>query len=131
MLSGRVANIVPVDDIDKVTAAVNSYTQTTGIYPESLKYALRNTLPLFGAQRLTSRGYACGVAVAMQPGRARPDRRVDRRRAALRPDLNGAARPHSAGRRTRGGERNPRHRTGDSRLDEQRRRHVHPLQPDA
>ena len=37
MLSGRVANIVPVDSIDKVTAAVNAYTQTIGIYPESLK----------------------------------------------------------------------------------------------
>ena len=64
MLSGRVANLVPVDSIDKVTAAVNAYTQTIGIYPESLKRQLRNTLPLFGAQRLTSLGYACSVAVA-------------------------------------------------------------------
>ena len=37
LLSGRVANVVPVDDIDKVTDAVNAYTQTVGIYPEKLK----------------------------------------------------------------------------------------------
>jgi hypothetical protein len=41
MLSGRVANIVPVDTIEKVTHAVNAYTQTIGIYPESLKHGLR------------------------------------------------------------------------------------------
>ena len=76
MLSGRVANIVPVDGIDQVTAAVNSYTQTIGIYPESLKRWLRNTLPLFGAQRLTSLGYACSVAVAMPQDALEPIRRM-------------------------------------------------------
>ena len=76
MLSGRVANIVPVDDIDKVTAAVNSYTQTIGIYPESLKRRLRDTLPLFGAQRLTSLGYACNVAVASPQDAIEPIRRM-------------------------------------------------------
>ena len=76
MLSGRVANIVPVDSIDKVTAAVNAYTQTIGIYPESLKRRLRDTLPLFGAQRLTSLGYACSVAVAMPQDAIEPIRRM-------------------------------------------------------
>lgn len=76
MLSGRVANIVPVDSIDKVTAAVNAYTQTIGIYPESLKQQLRDTLPLFGAQRLTSLGYACSVAVAMPQDAIEPIRRM-------------------------------------------------------
>jgi hypothetical protein len=76
MLSGRVANIVPVDDIGKVTAAVNSYTQTIGIYPESLKLRLRDTLPLFGAQRLTSLGYACNVAVASPQDAMEPIRRM-------------------------------------------------------
>ena len=37
LLSGRVANVVPVDDIRKVTDAVTAYTQTVGIYPEKLK----------------------------------------------------------------------------------------------
>jgi hypothetical protein len=76
MLSGRIANIVPVDSIDKVTAAVNSYTQTIGIYPESLKHRLRDILPLFGAQRLTSLGYACSVAIAMPQDAIEPIRRM-------------------------------------------------------
>jgi hypothetical protein len=76
MLSGRVANIVPVDSIDKVTEAVNSYTQTIGIYPESLKRELRDRLPLFGAQRLTSLGYACNVAIAMPQDAIEPIRRM-------------------------------------------------------
>jgi hypothetical protein len=78
MLSGRVANIVPVDCIDKVSEAVNAYTQTIGIYPESLKQQLRETLPLFGAQRLTSLGYACNVAVASPQDGLEPIRRMCR-----------------------------------------------------
>ncbi len=76
LLSGRIANIVPVDSVDKVTAAVNAYTQTIGIYPESLKRRLRDTLPLFGAQRLTSLGYACNVAIAMPQDAIEPIRRM-------------------------------------------------------
>ncbi len=76
MLSGRVANVVPVDDIKKVTDAVNSYTQTVGIYPESLKRELRNQLPLFGAQRLTSLGYACHVTSTMPQDAIEPVRRM-------------------------------------------------------
>jgi hypothetical protein len=76
MLSGRVANVVPVDDIKKVTDAVNAYTQTVGIYPESLKRELRDQLPLFGAQRLTSLGYACNVTSAMPQDALEPLRRM-------------------------------------------------------
>jgi len=76
MLSGRVANLVPVDDIERVTRAVNAYTQTVGIYPESLKRELRDRLPLFGAQRLTSLGYACHVSVAMPQDAMEPLRRM-------------------------------------------------------
>jgi hypothetical protein len=76
MLSGRVANVVPVDGIEKVTDAVNAYTQTIGIYPESLKRELRDRLPLFGAQRLTSLGYACSVSVAMPQDAIEPIRRM-------------------------------------------------------
>jgi Acyl-CoA reductase (LuxC) len=78
MLSGRVANLVPVDSLDAVTAAVTAYTQTIGVYPESLKRSLRDTLPLFGAQRLTSLGYACSVAVAMPQDALEPLRRMCR-----------------------------------------------------
>jgi hypothetical protein len=76
MLSGRVANIVPVDSIDKVTDAVNAYTQTIGIYPESLKDELRDRLPLFGAQRLTSLGYAASVNFAIPQDAMEPMRRM-------------------------------------------------------
>lgn len=76
LLSSRVANIVPVDTVDQVTRAVNSYTQTIGIYPESLKLQLRDTLPLYGAQRLTSLGYACSVAIAMPQDAIEPIRRM-------------------------------------------------------
>lgn len=76
MLTGRVANLVPVDHIDQVTKAVTSYTQTVGIYPESLKKQLRDKLPLFGAQRLTSLGYACHVAVATPQDAIEPLRRM-------------------------------------------------------
>jgi Acyl-CoA reductase (LuxC) len=75
-LSGRIANVVPVDDVEKVTDAVNAYTQTIGIYPESLKRELRDRLPLFGAQRLTSLGYACNVSVAMPQDAIEPIRRM-------------------------------------------------------
>ena len=76
LLSGRVANVVPVDDIRKVTDAVTAYTQTVGIYPEKLKHELRDLLPLFGAQRLTSLGYACHVAIAMPQDAIEPLRRM-------------------------------------------------------
>jgi hypothetical protein len=76
MLSGRVANIVPVDSIEKVTDAVNAYTQTIGIYPESLKRELRDRLALFGAQRLTSLGYAASVNFTIPQDAMEPMRRM-------------------------------------------------------
>jgi hypothetical protein len=76
LLSGRVANLVPVDDLARVTDAVTAYTQTVGVYPESLKHALRDRLPLFGAQRLTSLGYACSPALAAPQDALEPLRRM-------------------------------------------------------
>jgi hypothetical protein len=61
-LNDRTANIVPVDSINEVVGAVNSWTQTVGIYPESLKDELKDILPLYGAQRLVSLGYAAASA---------------------------------------------------------------------
>jgi acyl-CoA reductase-like NAD-dependent aldehyde dehydrogenase len=78
MLSGRVANVVPVDSIEKVTDAVNAYTQTIGIFPESLKRELRDRLPLFGAQRLTSLGYAANVNFTIPQDAMEPVRRMCR-----------------------------------------------------
>ena len=63
-LVDRTANLVPVDTIDEVSAAVNAYTQTVGVYPESLKKDLLNSLSLFGAQRFVSLGYAVSGTMA-------------------------------------------------------------------
>jgi hypothetical protein len=57
-LNDRTANIVPVDSLDEVMNAVNAYTQTVGVYPEALKDEIKDILPLHGAQRIVSLGYA-------------------------------------------------------------------------
>jgi len=57
-LIDRTANLVPVDGLDEVMGAVNAYTQTVGVYPESLKAELLDVLPLHGAQRFVSLGFA-------------------------------------------------------------------------
>jgi hypothetical protein len=76
MLSGKTANLVPVDSLEKVTDAINAYTQTVGIYPDSLKATVRNELPLYGAQRLVSLGYACSVTGAGPQDAIEPMRRM-------------------------------------------------------
>jgi len=61
ILTNRVANIVPFDSLETPIHAVTAYTQTIGIYPESLKSAIRDRLVFHGAQRLVSLGYATQV----------------------------------------------------------------------
>jgi hypothetical protein len=75
-LSGRVANLVPVSDVGEVVGAVNSYTQTVGVYPDSLKQQLRDVLPLYGAQRLVSLGYAADPSTATPQDAIEPVRRM-------------------------------------------------------
>lgn len=75
-LSGKTANFVPVDSLEKVTDAVNAYTQTVGIYPDSLKKTVRDRLPLYGAQRLVSLGYACNVTSTGPQDAIEPMRRM-------------------------------------------------------
>ena len=75
-LSGRVANLVPVDDPVDAVPSVNSSTQTIGIYPESLKDSLRDVLGLHGAQRLVSLGYAADPNVALPQDAIEPMRRM-------------------------------------------------------
>jgi len=67
LLNDRTANLVPIDSIDDLIAAVNSYTQTVGVYPESLKEELLNVLPLYGAQRFVSLGYALQTTEGVAP----------------------------------------------------------------
>jgi hypothetical protein len=75
-LIDRVVNLVPVDHLDQVIDAVDAYTQTIGIYPESLKIELRDKLPLFGAQRLVSLGYAMKGSFALPQDAIEPMRRM-------------------------------------------------------
>lgn len=58
MLTNRVANLVPFDSLETPIRSTNAYTQTIGIYPDSLRAELRDRLALHGAQRLVSLGYA-------------------------------------------------------------------------
>ena len=57
-LACRVANIVPIDRVEEAILSVNAYTQTIGIFPDSLKAAVRDRLAWQGAQRLVSLGSA-------------------------------------------------------------------------
>jgi len=75
-LSGRVANLVPIDDVSHAVRAMNSYTQTVGVYPESLRNTLRDIAPLHGAQRLVSLGYAAHPSMAVPQDAIEPLRRM-------------------------------------------------------
>jgi hypothetical protein len=57
-LSCRVANVVPIDSVETAIKSVNAYTQTIGIFPESLKIKIRDRLAYQGGQRLVSLGGA-------------------------------------------------------------------------
>ena len=57
---------------------VNASTQTVGVYPDSLKETLRDLLPLYGAQRLVSLGYAADPGFALPQDAIEPVRRMVR-----------------------------------------------------
>ncbi|TAL04265.1 MAG: long-chain-fatty-acyl-CoA reductase [Rhodospirillaceae bacterium] len=57
-LADRTVNLIPVDTLDEVLAAVDSYTQTVGIFPDDLMPVLRHKMALHGGQRFVSLGYA-------------------------------------------------------------------------
>jgi hypothetical protein len=76
LLSGRVINLVPVDSIEDTTRFVNGYTQTVGVYPDSLKEQLRDELPLFGAQRFVTAGYANTANPGLPQDAIEPVRRM-------------------------------------------------------
>ena len=65
-LACRVGNIVPIDDVQTAVRSVNAYTQTIGVFPESLKERLRDQLAFQGAQRLVSLGGAATVQHNME-----------------------------------------------------------------
>ena len=67
MLACRVANLVPLDDLENAVRSVSAYTQTIGIFPESLKTHLRDRLAYQGAQRLVSLGGAATLMGSATP----------------------------------------------------------------
>ncbi|MFC6061962.1 cytochrome P450 [Streptomyces ochraceiscleroticus] len=75
-LSGRVANVVPVDDPLDAARAMNSATQTVGVHPESLKERLRDLVPLYGVQRLVSLGHATRFRAELPQDAMEPLRRM-------------------------------------------------------
>ncbi|VVO43534.1 acyl-CoA reductase [Pseudomonas fluorescens] len=75
-LDDRTANLVPVDDLHEMMGAVDAYTQTVGVYPESIKEDLKDILPLYGAQRIVSLGYAAGLKWAGPQDSIEPLRRM-------------------------------------------------------
>lgn len=76
MLSGRVANIVPIDDVETALRSVSAYTQTIGVYPESLKRQIRDRLAFQGAQRIVSLGGATLMDIAGPQDGIEPLRRI-------------------------------------------------------
>jgi hypothetical protein len=76
LLANRIANIVPVDSIETPIRAVTAYTQTIGIYPDSLIPQIRDRLAFHGAQRLVSLGYATRRVVAGPSDGIEPMRRM-------------------------------------------------------
>jgi hypothetical protein len=77
-LSGRVANIVPISGVETAIQSVNSYTQTIGVYPESLRHEIRDRLSLHGAQRVVSLGFAISTMMALPQDGMEPLRRMCR-----------------------------------------------------
>ncbi|MEG0858178.1 MAG: acyl-CoA reductase [Pseudomonas sp.] len=75
-LDDRTANLVPVDDLSEMMNAVDAYTQTVGVYPESIKDQLKDVLPLYGAQRIVSLGYAAAMKFAAPQDSIEPMRRM-------------------------------------------------------
>lgn len=76
LLDFRTANIVPVDTIMDIAKGVDAYTQTVGVYPESLKKELLDILPLHGAQRFCSLGAALKGTFATPHDGMEPVRRM-------------------------------------------------------
>jgi hypothetical protein len=57
-LADRTVNLIPVDTLEEVLDVVDAYTQTVGIYPESLREVVRHKGALHGGQRFVSLGFA-------------------------------------------------------------------------
>jgi hypothetical protein len=75
-LRDRVANVVAIAAAGDVLPRISAWTQTVGVYPESLKRELRDALAMHGAQRIVSLGYAADPNVALPQDALEPVRRM-------------------------------------------------------
>ena len=57
-LSARYVNLVLVDDFTPAVSQITSVVQTVGVWPDTLRHAMRHTLALAGAQRIVTLGGA-------------------------------------------------------------------------
>ena len=78
LLYGRVGNLVPVDNIEQALHALNSSTQTVGIYPDDLRLRLRDRVAIMGGQRLMPLGYAIRGTMASPHDGMEVERRMCR-----------------------------------------------------
>jgi hypothetical protein len=78
LLSCRVANFVPCDDLEEALDLIGIHTQTIGLYPESLKNTLRDRLAFLGAQRIVSLGHHLSMSWALPHDAMEPMRRLCR-----------------------------------------------------
>ncbi|MGV9936562.1 acyl-CoA reductase [Streptomyces olivaceoviridis] len=77
-LSGRVANVVPVDDVEQALSAMDAATQTLGVHPHALKERLRDLAPFYGVQRLVPLGRATDYRPDLPQDAIEPLRRMVR-----------------------------------------------------
>lgn len=77
-LSGRVANVVPVDHVEQALGAMDASTQTLGVHPDSLRRQLRDIAPLYGVQRLVALGRATDYRPDLPQDATEPLRRMVR-----------------------------------------------------
>jgi len=78
LLSCRVANFVPCDEIEEALNLITIHTQTIGIYPESLKQRYREKLAFLGGQRIVSLGHHSGASTSLPHDAIEPIRRLCR-----------------------------------------------------
>lgn len=78
ILSCRVANFVPCDEVEEALDRITIHTQTIGIYPESLKQQYRNRLALLGGQRIVSLGNHLTISQCLPHDAIEPVRRLCR-----------------------------------------------------
>jgi hypothetical protein len=57
-LADRTVNLVPLDTLEEVLGAVDSNTQSVGVFPDELLPQLRHRMALHGGQRMVSLGFA-------------------------------------------------------------------------